>query len=107
MVQDARMDRRRRPVLDIRIDRRLRAPGRRLGIVLVLWAVVAASLSLGVDALVQQTQVIARCLGWANNTVHFAGLQLTQQTVCKVRYYGAVGSSDSRLIDLGGKKNPD
>jgi hypothetical protein len=102
-------------VLDIRIDRRLRAPGRRLGIVLVLWAVVAASLSLGVDALVQQTQVIARCLGWANNTcafaplepVHFAGLQLTQQTVCKVRYYGAVGSSDSRLIDLGGKKNPD
>ncbi|KAG2994576.1 hypothetical protein PC118_g3419 [Phytophthora cactorum] len=75
--------------------------------------------SLGVDALVQQTQVIARCLGWANNTcafspvepVHFSGLDLAQQTVCKADLSVAVkqidwespaggrGSVDSLLVN--------
>ncbi|KAF1793576.1 Protein kinase, ATP binding site [Phytophthora cactorum] len=83
-----------------------------------LW-ISAAMPSLGVDALVQQTQVIARCLGWANNTcafspvepVHFSGLDLAQQTVCKADLSVAVkqidwespaggrGSVDSLLVN--------
>lgn len=58
-----------------------------------------------VQALVQQVQVIARCLQWTNGTCEFADtvtferLNLTQQTLCKVRKPGrslAVGSR--RLI---------
>lgn len=43
------------------------------------------------QALVQQVQVIARCLEWTNGTCEFADtvtferLNLTQQTLCKVR----------------------
>ncbi|KAE9342091.1 hypothetical protein PR003_g9650 [Phytophthora rubi] len=86
--------------------------------VAVLWTAIAA-MSPGVQALVQQTQVIARCLGWANNTcvfsplepVHFAGLRLTEQTLCKADLSVAVkqidwespaggrGSVDSLLIN--------
>ncbi|ETP41946.1 TKL protein kinase [Phytophthora nicotianae P10297] len=83
-----------------------------------IW-IAAVMPSLGVDALVQQTQVIARCLGWANNTcafspvepVHFSGLDLAQQTVCKADLAVAVkqidwespaggrGSVDSLLVN--------
>lgn len=80
-------------------DGRMRIRRQRIGswlvyyYVAVLWTAIAAA-SSGVQALVQQTQVIARCLGWANNScvfsplepVHFAGLKLTEQTVCKVRH---------------------
>ncbi|CEG49762.1 protein kinase [Plasmopara halstedii] len=57
---------------------------------------------LGVDALTQHTQVIARCLSWMNNTcpfstlepVEFNGLNLTQQTVCKADLSVAVMQID-------------
>ncbi|CAH0481394.1 unnamed protein product [Peronospora belbahrii] len=70
-------------------------------------------------ALVQQTQIIARCFHWENNScifsplepIHFTGLKLTRQTVCKADLSVAVkqidwessargrGSVDSLLIN--------
>ncbi|KAL4125668.1 hypothetical protein PRIC2_009249 [Phytophthora ramorum] len=86
-----------------------------LALTFVLWTAAIGK----VQTLVQQTQVIARCLDWANSTcifsplepVHFAGLELTQQTVCKADLSVAVkqidwespaggrGSVDSLLIN--------
>ncbi|RLN97564.1 hypothetical protein BBJ28_00016993, partial [Nothophytophthora sp. Chile5] len=69
--------------------------------VYALWSAVVAP-SLGVWAMVQQTQVIARCLHWKNNScefaplepIKFAGLKLTQQTVCKADMSVAVKQID-------------
>ncbi|RLN81317.1 hypothetical protein BBO99_00003825 [Phytophthora kernoviae] len=68
----------------------------RLRLRLGSWLAIAsffwvATSSPAVLALVQQTQVIARCLKWVDDTcvfapldpIHFAGLKLSEQTVCK------------------------
>lgn len=87
--------------------------------IIAIWIGATMMPLIAVDALTQQTQIIARCLGWANNTcafsplepVEFAGLNLTQQTVCKADLSVAVmqidwespaggrGSVDSLLVN--------